>query len=299
MSIKFSSETRVLTASSILNKCDTTVTKLKNNTYKTYSFDELRDCVVGWIIEDTNLDMKSYCKHRKIPRTTLSSYMKNFPSLKEMRDSSTCNLQQAEAMFDHCIKGKENRLTLQLNKVHETLRYMSDDEEGVLANIAILMANCGRGICREEVLELLNLSLAEKTDKRLFIPATMKVVTGVMKRNPKLQSTVRSAASLDSARAAQANEETRDSMFTKLDNYVALMHEMGICTETSYCEFKNTQIYNMDECAIDTTRRQKKVLCSKEDVKRLFQITPEGDNKMNVHISLALTSRADGKFIYH
>ena len=88
-------------------------------------------------------------------------------------------------------------------------------------------------------------------------------------------------------------------MFTKLDNYVALMHEMGICIETSYCEFKNTQIYNMDECAIDTTRRQKKVLCSKEDVKRLFQITPEGDNKMNVHISLALTSRADGKFIYH
>ena len=66
MSIKFSSETKVLTASSILNKCDTTVTKLKNNTYKTYSFDELRDCVVGWIIEDTNLDMKSYCEKSSV-----------------------------------------------------------------------------------------------------------------------------------------------------------------------------------------------------------------------------------------
>ena len=51
----------------------------------------------------------------------------------------------------------------------------------------------------------------------------------------------------------------------------------------------------MDECAIDTTKRKKK-LCSKEDTARLFQITPEGDGKMNVHISIALTTRADGKF---
>ena len=51
----------------------------------------------------------------------------------------------------------------------------------------------------------------------------------------------------------------------------------------------------MDECAIDTTKH-KKILCSKEDTARLFQITPEGDGKMNVHISIALTTRADGKF---
>ena len=31
----------------------------------------------------------------------------------------------------------------------------------------------------------------------------------------------------------------------------------------------------------------KKILCSKKDTARLFQITPEGDGKMNVHISVA------------
>ena len=50
----------------------------------------------------------------------------------------------------------------------------------------------------------------------------------------------------------------------------------------------------MDECALDTTRQKRKVLCSKEELNRLFQITPEGDGKMGIHITLALTSRADG-----
>ena len=54
----------------------------------------------------------------------------------------------------------------------------------------------------------------------------------------------------------------------------------------------------MDECALDTTRRTKKLLCSKEDLGRLFQITLEGDGKMRIHISIALTSRADGELIY-
>ena len=52
----------------------------------------------------------------------------------------------------------------------------------------------------------------------------------------------------------------------------------------------------MDEFAIDATKTNKKILCSKEEVSCLFQITPKGDRKMNIHISVALTSGADGKF---
>ena len=47
----------------------------------------------------------------------------------------------------------------------------------------------------------------------------------------KLRATLTGAGLLDLARAPKATEETRDSVFTKLNNYVVLVHELGICTE--------------------------------------------------------------------
>jgi len=46
---------------------------------------------------------------------------------------------------------------------------------------------------------------------------------------------------------------------------------------------------------IQTGDRKLDALSSKDGVKRLFVITPEGDGKMKLHISLALTTRADGE----
>ena len=122
----------------------------------------------------------------------------------------------------------------------------------------------------------------------------MRTVEGIMKQNNILKDTVCNTSALHAARAAQASTGTRDSMFTKLENYIDPLHELGIFREKSYSEIKSSQIYNMDKCALDTTR-QKKVLHSKEEICCLFQITPEGD-RMNIHISIALTSRANGKF---
>ena len=66
-----------------------------------------------------------------------------------------------------------------------------------------------------------------------------------------------------------------------------LLHELGICKEKNYCEIEinSQQLYNMDECALDTTRQKRNVLCSKEDLHQLFQITPKGDGKTGVHIT--------------
>ena len=128
--------------------------------------------------------------------------------------------------------------------------------------------------------------------KAAFLPTYL---TGLIQKNEKLRKTVRSAASLDSARAKQANEQTRDCMFTKLYNYVILMHELNLCKEKTYCEFKSNCIYNMDECTLDTTKTSKKMFVHKKGIKRLFIITPKGDGKMKLHISLAFTTRADGE----
>ena len=137
--------------------------------------------------------------------------------------------------------------------------------------------------------------MSEKKNMREFVPATLKTVDGFLKRNDQLRNKVKNTSSLDPARASQACEMTRDCMFTKLENYVCLMHELGLCKEKLYRDFKSSCLYNMDECALDTTRSRKKVICSHTETKRLFRITPEGDGKMNVHITVALTSRADGK----
>ena len=105
----------------------------------------------------------------------------------------------------------------------------------------------------------MNLVMAENRDRRIFVLATMKTLRGLIKRSDKLKRSLRYAESLDPARAAQANDETRKSMFTKLNNYVVLMHELGKCEEKSYSEFKSNAIYNMDECALDTSKTNRKI----------------------------------------
>mgnify|MGYP003331889529 CR=1 FL=1 len=143
----------------------------------------------------------------------------------------------------------------------------------------------------------MNLCMSEKVDFRTYVPATLKTIDGFLQRHNDLKNKVRSASSLDPARASQASEDTCDSMFTKLNNYVVLMHDLKLCKEKSYSEFKSGSIYNMYECALDTTRTTKKVICSKEELGRSFQITPKGDDKMSIHISISLTSRAGGELI--
>ena len=239
--------------------------------------------------------MNKYCSKLNVPRKTLLYYMRIIPELETMRKLGNGTLENAENIYDLFVMRRKKKMSIQLRKAHEGNRYMSEDEEEILGTIAMLLAASGRGICEDELLELMNLIILENRDKRMFVPATMKTLRGLIKRNDKLKQSVRYGGSLDPARAAKANNETRKSMFTKLNNYVVLMHELGKCEEKSYSEFKSNAIYNMDECALDTSKTRRKIICSKEGVKRLFQITPEGDGKMHVHISIALTSRADGE----
>ena len=55
-------------------------------------------------------------------------------------------------------------------------------------------------------------------------------------------------------------------------------------------------IYNMDEVGADTTKRRGKILVFGKDYSRVFQLTPEGDGKMNIHVTACVTTRADGKY---
>ena len=295
--MKFNTETSISDQTkSIPNSYQPNTTILKQCMYKKYTDEDLKNCVVGWVMQKKKTDMIKYCKSGNVPRTTLLTYLKHIPQLVQMREIENKTLQEVEEIYDNNIMKRNTERLKKLREVQDGNFYLSTDEVGTITYFTILLSRCGRGICKDEFLEIVNIILREKRTKENYVPATMKTVDGLLKRLDQLKSTVSTSSSIDPARATQANKDVRDSMFTKLENYIVLLHELGIFKVKSYSEIKSFQIYNMDECAIDTTKTNKKILCSKEEVSRLFQITPEGDRKMNLHISIALTSRADGKF---
>ncbi len=48
---------------------------------------------------------------------------------------------------------------------------------------------------------------------------------------------------------------------------------------------------------MDTTQHKQKVIGDKQNQSRTFIIMPEGDGKMNHHVTVCLTSHADGKWL--
>ena len=251
----------------------TTVIKEKLKSYKKYTSEELRECILGWVLQKNKTDMKTYCMSTNVPRTTLNTYMINIPQLLTMRKLGGNSLEEVELVLDHYLKKQKNIKTKQLEELRQNKLYLSEDEEGLLTNVALLLSHIGHGICREELLHLVNIILHEKKDKRLTVPATMKTVDGMLSRSDTLKKQVKSASSLHPCRAAQASQETRDSMFTKLENYIVLLHELGLSKYKSYCDVPGSSIYNMDECAIDTTKRKKNTMFKRRHCKTLSNNT--------------------------
>jgi len=76
------------------------------------------------------------------------------------------------------------------------------------------------------------------------------------------------------------------------------IHRNASCRwQVPWSHFKdipNECLYNMDELATDTTKHKQKVLGDKQNRSRTFIIIPEGDGKMNHHVTVCLMLRADG-----
>ena len=268
--------------------------------YKQYNPSKMRDSVMKWFFNEEKISFVKFAKSCEVPRSTLERYWKDSglaKMKKEILDGKDKHYTYKEIVnkYDEYLHEKRSKSKEQLAEAQESTRYLSDDEEANLVHFCSLLACCGRGLTEDELLDCVNIIVHENVDRRDRLPATRKIIEGIKKRNPILNAYVQFAASLDPKRAEQANEDTRDAFMTKLQNYIVLLHEVGKFEEANYADIKPSQIYNMDEVAIDTTKHRGKVLVGKGKTSRVFQITPEGDNKMNCHITLALTSQADGK----
>ena len=188
-------------------------------------------------------------------------------------------------------KSEADKLRAEL-KMYLTLA----EQQQVLKSCAILSA-LGLGFGESNITEVVNAILAEReeTDEREMADAQVsaKVVRLMRQRYPGF-GTLRTGASIDITRAEKANEDTRDTMFMKLDEYVYLLHRMGMSPWERWADVPARNKYNMDEVGTDTTKRRKKIY-AEESFLPLFRITAEGDGKMNRHITLCITTRADGE----
>jgi hypothetical protein len=174
-------------------------------------------------------------------------------------------------------------------------RYLSADEEMLFLQIVRGLGCCAKGVTKREAMAMIDDIVNENVDKRVQVQCSEKVFRKMMQKHPDLVKLI-SAGSLDPARARKATLATRDAVFYKLDAYIRNLYKMGKVPWRSYREIPCEKIYNMDEASTDTTKHRSKVIADAADIIRKYTETPEGDDKMNMHITACLTTRADGKF---
>ena len=65
-------------------------------------------------------------------------------------------------------------------------RYLTDDEEKLIVNVAIILASMGLGIDKTTCLSIINTILQARIEKIHFKPATMNVLNQIMKKHKEL-----------------------------------------------------------------------------------------------------------------
>jgi hypothetical protein len=265
----------------------------KQRTYKqTYTNADLEKQLLAFYAMEIGSSLSAFCKKSTIPKSTFHRHFKEsgLSTLQALEKP----LEIAKASLVPYFLEVEKNLGKRTESASDANCYLTNQQELAIVQIAKLLGMMGEGITRLDIhrmiLEVLNID----EDERTRYECTEKVLDRLLKRNKELVKLV-SAGSLDPARAKKANKQTRDAMFKKLDAYIRNLYAMKRIPWKRAKEVPRQVIYNMDEVGTDTTKRRAKVIASAEEMMRHFQITPEGDGKMNMHITACITTRADGE----
>jgi len=202
----------------------------------------------------------------------------------------------AKAAIENYLARTDKNKSTRIDGAIESRRYLSKREEKALVHLALFLGRSGHGIDRGELLAVVNEMINLDFDERERVDATEKTVRCILERHPDLMKLVNSGA-LDPARARKATKKTRDIVFAKLQAQTRGLYCQGKIPWMDYRDIPSHCIYNMDEVGSDTTKHRRKVIADKRNTSsRLFTVTPEGD-RMNGHITVCVTTRADGTLI--
>jgi hypothetical protein len=231
----------------------------------------------------------------KIPEKTFGTYFRE-SGLKLLQDSNT-DFEIAKLAIEHYVAKVKKNATNRVIAACASRRFLTDQEEETLVHLCLTLGKAGRGVDRDELLDMINEVINVGTDERERESATEKVVRDILERHPSLMKLVNSG-SLDPLRAKKANKKTRDTVFSKLQAQIRGLYAQGKIPWQNYCDIPAHLIFNMDEVGTDTTKHRRKVIADMRNVfQRIFTITPEGD-RMKGHITACVTTRADGTSIF-
>ena len=160
--------------------------------------------------------------------------------------------------------------------------------EAFMRELIKQLALCGQGVGKKVVAKVI-----EEAMREWGVSAFSRSTLDRFICNYELECRV--LKNIDPARIAQVTPENRDAFFFRLNQVVALLHDMHPvhCPWTSWKEVDSAFIDNVDEMGSDNTKHRDVLLIPKEVTQRLFQSTPEGD-KSNRHVSLAVFSKSNG-----
>ena len=229
---------------------------------------------------------------RYVEGTGLASLAKKYSRgvLRKLSD------EKKKKVLEYCGHVAEKRRGV-ADKAHLANRYLTNQEELQLVQICCCLSAIGHGISKRELLNVVNDYQHEKAIDGDYVPASDKYMRGLFKRHKSLVK-ICGSSSMDPQRAKQATEETRDAQFVKLDNYIKMLYEAGAVPWANFCEIPPDHLFNMDEVGTDTTKHRTKLIADATLLCRVFQVTPEGDGKMNIHITACITTCGNGLYCF-
>lgn len=267
----------------------------KDKIYRSqYSDDDVVRLLLEWYQSDLSTNKFLMSKQFHIPRATFQRHIKGcqLDDLKKNCES----LESARFCVEMYVDSLQQNTKVRTASACEGNQYLTEDEEAYLYQMIRISSLMGHGLSRKETLHLIDGIIYFDHPEISRLECSKHVLNRFLAKHEDLKNVA--GASLCPQRASKATVDTRDAMFAKLDAFVEHLHDNGYVPWKSVHEIPKDCIYNMDEVGADTTKHRGNVLASSLESMRTYTITPEGDGKMNMHITCCLTSRADGKLLF-
>ena len=172
-------------------------------------------------------------------------------NLAQLKSEGTA-VEVAMVAVGELLDTRKNKHSANIAKLSSDNRYLTEDEETMVVHITNLMAGMGMGIDKDTCLEIIYAVMSCRIASNDISKPTVRVLNDILNRNKLLLKLINGNA-IDPARVRQADENVRDSVFIKMDNYIKLLYSMGKVPWKSFDEVPPQYIYNMDELATDST----------------------------------------------
>ena len=241
------------------------------------------------------ISMRKYCTRENLCQRSQLQKVATESGLREMWIDRQ-PFEVAHEVLVNYLVFRNNRLKKNVTKLHEENQYLTEDEEKTVVELCSLLSAMGLGMDVDTYLHVINGILKARVDEKDFVEATPKVVSRLLCKYDNLLS-ICGGNSINPARVRQADTEVRNAEFVKLANYLELLYKLGKVLWRTWREVPRENKSNMDEVATNAQDHRKKLIaCLLSNTMRLFQLTPEGDSKMPMHITLCITTIASGKY---